>query len=49
MDAHMMTNNPEPYIKSFIEAGINIMAVHAEDNPNLHRTIKLIKDAGGQA
>lgn len=45
MDVHMMTNNPEPYIKSFAEAGVQIIAVHVEDNPNLHRTIKLIKDA----
>lgn len=49
MDVHMMTNNPEPYIKSFAEAWANLIAVHVEDNPNLHRTIKLIKDAGIQA
>jgi ribulose-phosphate 3-epimerase len=45
MDVHMMTNNPEPYIASFIEAGGNIIAVHVEDNPNLHRTIKMINNA----
>lgn len=49
MDVHMMTNNPEPYIKSFVEAGVQIIAVHVEDNPNLHRTIKMIKDAWIQA
>jgi len=45
MDVHMMTNNPEPYIKSFVEAWVQIIAVPVEDNPNLHRTIKMIKDA----
>jgi ribulose-phosphate 3-epimerase len=45
MDVHMMTNNPEPYIKDFVEAGVNIIAVHVEDNPNIHRTIKMIKDS----
>ncbi len=49
MDVHMMTNNPEPYIASFIEAGANIIAVHVEDNPNLHRTIKMINNAGAMA
>lgn len=49
MDAHFMTNNPEPYIKPFIDAWVNILAVHVEDNPNLHRTIKLINDAGWKA
>jgi ribulose-phosphate 3-epimerase len=49
MDAHFMTNNPEPYIKPFIDAWIDILAVHVEDNPNLHRTIKLIKDAWWKA
>lgn len=45
MDVHMMTNNPEPYIKDFVNAGVQIIAVHVEDNPNLHRTIKMIKDS----
>lgn len=49
MDVHMMTNNPEPYIKDFVDAGVQIIAVHTEDNPNLHRTIKMIKDAGVMA
>lgn len=46
MDVHMMTNNPEPYIKDFVDAWVQIIAVHVEDNPNLHRTIKMIKDSG---
>lgn len=45
MDVHMMTNNPEPYIQSFVDAWVQIIAVHVEDNPNLHRTIKMIKDS----
>lgn len=49
MDVHMMTNNPEPYIKDFVDAGVNLIAVHVEDNPNVHRTIKMIKDSWVQA
>ena len=45
MDVHMMTNNPEPYLQSFVDAWVQIIAVHVEDNPNLHRTIKMIKDS----
>lgn len=49
MDVHMMTNNPEPYIQAFADAWVQIIAVHVEDNPNLHRTIKMIKNAWVQA
>lgn len=49
MDVHFMTNNPEPYISSFVKAWADIITVHPEDNPNLHRTIKMIKDSGAKA
>lgn len=44
IDVHMMVTNPEPYIKTFSDAGADIFYVHVEGNNNLHRTIKMIKD-----
>ncbi len=46
VDVHMMVTNPEPYIETYAKAGATIFYVHAENNSNLHRTLKLIKDAG---
>jgi len=46
VDVHMMVVNPEPYIKSFAEAGTDIFYVHVEGNNHLHRTIKMIRDNG---
>lgn len=46
IDVHMMTNNPEPFIEPLAKAGADIITVHAEDNPNLHRTLKKIRDTG---
>jgi len=48
VDVHMMVTDPEPYIESYAKAGATIFYVHAENNSNLHRTLKLIKDAGMQ-
>ncbi len=48
-DVHLMIENPEQYIKSFIDAGANILSVHVENNPHIHRTIEMIKDCGGRA
>ena len=45
MDVHMMTDVPEPYIWALVDAWVQIIAVHVECNQNLHRTIKMVKDA----
>jgi ribulose-phosphate 3-epimerase len=49
LDVHLMIENPENYINDFAEAGADIISVHAEACPHLHRTIQLIKKAGVQA
>jgi ribulose-phosphate 3-epimerase len=46
VDVHMMVTKPEPYIEPYARAGATIFYVHAENNINLHRTLKLIRDAG---
>ncbi len=42
-DAHLMVQNPHQHIKSFAEAGVDVLTVHAETCPHLHRTIQDIK------
>lgn len=42
-DVHLMIENPENYIKDFVDAGSNIITVHAEASKHLHRLIQLIK------
>jgi ribulose-phosphate 3-epimerase len=46
VDVHMMVTNPEPHIETYAKVGATIFYVHAENNSNLHRTLKLIRDAG---
>lgn len=42
-DVHLMIENPENYIKDFVDAGSDIITVHAESSKHLHRLIQLIK------
>ena len=46
VDVHMMVDNPELYIETYAKAGASIFYVHVENNNNLHRTLKLIKNSG---
>jgi ribulose-phosphate 3-epimerase len=48
-DAHLMIDNPERYIEAFVDAGADILSVHVEKNPHLHRTIEMIKSFGRRA
>ncbi|MFC4387356.1 ribulose-phosphate 3-epimerase [Gracilibacillus marinus] len=48
-DVHLMIENPDQYIEAFAEAGADIITVHYETCPHLHRTLKLIKDNGKKA
>ena len=45
-DVHLMISNPELYIKSFAEAGSDIITVHVETDSHLKRTIAQIKERG---
>ncbi len=47
-DVHLMIENPDRYINQFIEAGANMISVHAEGNNNLHRTLQLIGNGGAR-
>ena len=49
LEAHLMITNPQEYIETFAQAGADVIIVHQEVCPHLHRVIKQIKDAGKQA
>lgn len=48
-DVHLMIAPVDPYIRDFAEAGADIITVHPEAGPHLHRTIQLIKSLGKKA
>jgi ribulose-phosphate 3-epimerase len=48
-DVHLMIENPDRYINDFAAAGADIITVHAETCPHLHRTLQAIKQAGKRA
>jgi ribulose-phosphate 3-epimerase len=49
LDVHLMIAPAEPYIEAFAEAGADIITVHPEAGPHLHRTIQTIKRLGKRA
>lgn len=49
MDVHLMIENPDLYIKDFVDAGADLINVHIETCTHVHRTIQLIKSYGVKA
>lgn len=49
LDVHLMIENADLYIEDFANAGADIISVHAEACPHLHRTIESIKENGAKA
>ncbi len=49
LDVHLMIEGPERLIPDFAEAGANVLTVHVETCPHLHRTIQQIKELGVKA
>jgi len=48
-DVHLMISPADPYIATFAEAGADIITVHPEAGPHLHRTVQLIRSLGKKA
>ena len=48
IDAHLMITQPGVYAAQFVEAGAQMVSVHVEADPHLHRTAMSIRAAGGQ-
>lgn len=49
LDVHLMIEEPERYVADFAAAGADIIVVHAEATPHLHRLIQMIKGLGKKA
>lgn len=49
MDVHLMIAPCDPYLGAFAEAGADIITVHAEAGPHLHRSLQAIKALGKKA
>jgi ribulose-phosphate 3-epimerase len=48
LDVHLMIVEPERYIEAFAKAGADILTVHVEASPHLHRTLQQIRQAGAK-
>ena len=48
-DVHLMIQGPDRYLDDFIKAGADILVVHPEVCPHLHRTLDYIKGKGIRA
>jgi len=49
LDVHLMIKSPERHLKSFADAGANILTVHIEVCPHIHNVIHQIKEMGVKA
>jgi len=49
LDVHLMIEHPDRYIRDFRDAGADLISVHVEVVPHLHRTIGLIQSLGARA
>ena len=49
LDVHLMIAPADPYIAAFAKAGADIITIHAEAGPHLHRSLQAIRAAGKKA
>jgi ribulose-phosphate 3-epimerase len=49
LDVHLMIEAPDRYLADFASAGADLITVHQEAVPHLHRTVQLIKSLGKRA
>ena len=49
LDVHLMITNADSYLDDYARAGADIIGVHAEACPHLHRTVQRIRDLGKRA
>src|SRR5512140_1778917 len=48
IDAHLMIVEPERYVEAFAKAGADVVSVHAEASPHLHRPLQAIRAVGAK-
>lgn len=49
LDVHLMIVEPERYVEAFARAGADVITVHIEASPHLHRTVQQIRSLGKHA
>lgn len=49
LDVHLMIEAPDRLVPEFAQAGADILIVHVETCPHLHRTVQMIKELGVKA
>lgn len=49
LDVHLMIVQPERYFERFKEAGADVLSIHYEASPHLHRSVQQIKNLGMKA
>ncbi|MEO0622437.1 MAG: ribulose-phosphate 3-epimerase [Pseudomonadota bacterium] len=49
MDVHLMISPADPYLGAFAKAGADLITVHAEAGPHLHRSLQSIRAEGKKA
>jgi ribulose-phosphate 3-epimerase len=48
LDVHLMIENPEEYVETFVQAGADYVSVHPEATYHLHRLLEKIRDLGAK-
>ncbi|MBO3760613.1 ribulose-phosphate 3-epimerase [Ciceribacter sp. L1K22] len=48
-DCHLMISPADPYLEAFADAGCDVITVHAEAGPHLHRSLQKIRSLGKKA
>jgi ribulose-phosphate 3-epimerase len=49
LDVHLMITDPDKYAEAFVQAGADMLSVHVEVLPHLHRSVMFIKSLGVKA
>ena len=49
LDVHLMLDNPDPFVRPFVDAGASRITVNVEVLPHLHRTLQFIRSCGVKA
>ena len=49
LDVHLMIVEPERYVEGFRKAGADVISVHYEACPHLHRVLQQIRASGAKA
>jgi ribulose-phosphate 3-epimerase len=48
LDVHLMIEQPDRYVQDFVDAGSNLVCVHAEACTHLHRSVQVVRATGAQ-